>query len=74
MSDAQATKIFRGRWYVIDRAFTMNAEDLNPNKSSYVFDHRSLSHTRWDFLVMLLACANGYMVPVEIAGGSVEFD
>ena len=36
-------------------------------KSACVFNHYNKWRVRWDYIVMLLACLNCFMVPVEIA-------
>ena len=50
----------------------MNAEDLEfaeytIGKSRTLFHHLSPNRVKWDYMVLLLACVNCFMVPVEVA-------
>ena len=63
--------------YVIDRESAIAAsrndcsasqinQDLLIVRNRCVFDHFNKWRIRWDYLVMILACINCFMVPVEI--------
>ena len=45
----------------------MSQIDIDTRNSGWIFNHSNRYRVRWDYIVMLLACANCFMVPVEIA-------